>query len=194
MQPDPMSPEAAQQEINVIPLNFRSDFVPDRHNPGELKEVHKVDLVKKGTNGECTPWSIPALKKDMQLWPFVEPYYEYWLKGQEAPTEGIPLDVLPFLPPQIVKHLQNIHIRTAEDLARTTDSDLERIGMGARGWRAKAQAYLEAKADSRLAAEHADLKLANEQLQGEVEELKEQVAGLMADKPKRGPGRPKKVE
>lgn len=179
MNPDPMSPEAARQEINVIPLNFRVDFIPDKNKPGALREIHRVDLVKKGSHGESTPWSIPAIQKDPMLWNYIEPYYKHWLKGQADPVEGTPLDVLSFLPPSIVSHLKNIHIRTAEDLANATDGDLERIGMGARGWRQKARSYLEAQAGGQAAAVNAALKTENEQMRAELAELKATVNALV---------------
>ena len=192
MLPDPVSPDAVAHEVNVIPMHFRVDYIPDRDRPGEFREIHKVDLVKKGSNGESTPWSIPALKKEQFLWPHVEKYYDHWLAGQEDPVEGTPLDVLPFLPPPIVGHLKNIHIRTAEDLAATTDGDLERIGMGARGWREKARSFIEAKEGTALiAAVNADLKLENEQLRADVDEMKAQLNVLTADRPKRS--KPKDV-
>lgn len=192
MHPDPNSPEAVSKDINVVPMNFTVDYIPDREKPGELREIHRVDLVKKGTHGESTPWSIPALKKDSILWPHVQPYYEHWLKGQEDPVEGTPLDSLPFLPRMVVDHLKGIHIRTAEDLAEATEGALARIGMGARGWREKARSYLDAKAGaSQIAAVNADLKAENEQLRADMEELRGQVNTLMVDKPKRG--RPRKV-
>lgn len=180
-----------QQDINVLPMNFRADFVPDKTKPGELKEIHRVDLVKKGSNGESTPWTITALKCQPAVWEYVEPYYNYWLKGQEPPVDGTPVDVLPFLPQGLVGHLKNIHIRTAEDLRDATDADLDRIGMGARGYRAKARTYLDAKEDSKVVESNALLAKENEQLRADVDELKAQVNALVADKPRRG--RPPKV-
>lgn len=188
MLPDPMSAfsnEATQHVINVIPMNFRKDFVPVPGKPGEFKEVHKVDLVRKGTNGESTPWSIRALEKEQLIWPHIRPYYEAWLKGQEEPTEGTPVDVLPFLPPGLVPHLKSLHIRTAEDLAAVTDADMQRIGMSARMYREKARAYVEAKGDAaKIAEANADLKAENANLRTELDELKALVNSMAADRPK----------
>ncbi len=189
---DPTSPDAVNARINVVPMNFRSEFVPDKTKPGEFKEIHKVDLVKKGSRGESTVWSLNALKKESFLWDFIEPYYNYWLKGQEDPVDGIPLDVLSFLPPAVVGHLKNIHIRTAEDLAACNEGALEKIGMGARGWREKARAYLAEKDDAVLAEANVKLAKENELLRADMEELKEQVNSLVAGKPKRG--RPRKIK
>lgn len=185
MLPDPISPDAVRQDVNVVPMNFRKDFSPVPGNPGEFTEVHKVDLVKKGSHGESTPWKIAALKKDRILWPFVKPYYDRWLEGQEDPAEGTPIDCLPFIPPGAVAHLRNLHIRSAEDLAGVTDADLDRIGAGARMWREKAKAYVEAKqGDAKIADALAERDRENAQLRSEIEDLKAQVSVLMADKPR----------
>lgn len=138
------------------------------------------------------------------MWEYIEPFYERWLKGQEDPVDGTPLDVCAFIPAGIVGHLRNLHIKSAEDLAALTDADLERVGMGARGFREKARAYVESKhGDAKLAVVNADLKADNERQQTEIDELKAQVNSLVAaqgatlDGPvpvKRKPGRPPKVE
>jgi len=165
--------DAEKSQINVVPMNFRKDHVPIDGEAGEFKEVHRVDLVKKGGNGESTSWNIKNLKTDTQLWPYVEPYYDAWLKGQESPTSGTPVDVLPFLTPGLVAHLQSMMIRTAEDLAEVNDASMERIGMGARGYRDKARAYVEAKiGDGRVAAVNEKLERENKQLQAQLDELK----------------------
>lgn len=204
---DPMSPDAVTQEVNVVPMNFRVDHVPVPGKPGEFKEVHKVDLVKKGSNGESTPWRIKELQGVGILWQAIGPYYERWLEGQEDPADGTPIDCLPFIPKGVVDHLRMLHIRSAEDLAGATDADLERIGMGARGWREKTRVYLDAKAGGAVAETNTMLKAENERMAKELEELKAQVNALSAMErkevqpshndlveidPKRKRGRPRK--
>lgn len=170
-------------EINVVPMNFRRDHTPIPG--GEFKEVHMVDLVKKGSNGEATPWNIKRLQQDQILWPYVKPYYDAWLQGQEDPVVGTPLDVLPFLTPGLVQHLKNIHINSAEDLASVGDNEMQRIGMGATAWRDKARAYVEAKeGDGKLADLNQRLTEENELMKAEVHELREEVNKLSALMPK----------
>lgn len=170
---DPLSPEATKHEINVIPMNFRKDYRPKKDEPGEFVEVHAVDLVKKGSHGEATPWTINALKKDEMLWPFVKPYYDRWLEGQEDPVDGTPIDVLPFIPRGLIDHLRYLNIRTAEDLADLTDNDMQRVGMGARLMVEKARKYIDAKSgEAKFASLLADRDAENEQLRAEIDELK----------------------
>lgn len=192
---DPMSPEAVTHEVNVIPMNFHVDYRPIPGKPGEFKEIHVVDLVKKGSNGESTPWRIKDLQENDILWHAMKPYYERWLEGQEDPAEGTPIDCLPFVPPGIVQHLRSLHIRSAEDLAGVTDGDLERIGMGSRGMREKARVYLDAKSGGAVAEANTELRAENERMSKELEELKAQVNALAAvqgEPVKRKPGRPRK--
>lgn len=177
MLPD-LEGDGSQGVINVVPMNFRADHFL-REGSTEFEERHYVDLVKKGTNGECTPWAINKLRKNVDIWRFIEPSYEAWLKGQEEPTEGTPVDVLPFLTPGIVSHLKSIMIRTAEDLANAEESTIERIGMGARSFKQKAQAYLDAKVgDGAVAALNQKLTHDNETLRGEIAALRELVEGM----------------
>ncbi len=187
---DPMLPEATAHEINVIPMNFRVDYKEVPGKPGEFTEAHKVDLVHKGSNGECTPWTIKALRKNEILWPHIKPYYDRWVEGQEDPETGTPIDCLPFLPPGLVPHLRLLHIRSAEDLAGCNDADLERIGMGARTWREKARTYMANKPAAEVIAANAELNEKLESQQTEIDELKEQINSLVAATPKRG--RPRK--
>jgi len=175
----PISPDEAKQEINVIPMNFRRDYKPVKGNPDELREVHAVDLVKKGSHGESTPWSISELQKNEELWRYVKPYYDRWLEGQEDPTDGTPIDVLPFVPKGLVDHLRALNIRSAEDLAGLTENDLNRVGMGARRLKEKAVAYVEAmQGDAKFAERVADLSSENENLRAEIEDLKKMVNEL----------------
>lgn len=184
MQIDPL--DGVDRTVSVVPMNFRTDY---KERGGKLVESDKVDLVKRGSLAS-TPYSIKELRKDNILWPMVEPYYEAWKKGQEVPEDGTPIDALPFIPRDLAGHLKLMQFRTAEELAACTDSDLDRIGMGARGFREKAKSFLENQASGQVAAQNAELKAQNEALLADLEELKAQVNELANNKPKRG--RPRK--
>lgn len=175
---DPFAQEAVEQNINIIPMDFREEFKPDPQRPGEFKTVHRVDLVKKGTNGESTPWNVENLKKEEFIWPHVKPAYERWLAGQEEPVNGTPLGVLSFLPKGIIEHLKGINILTAEDLADMDDNSMNRLGMGARNWREKTRLFLESKADGALAAQNVELQRQLDEQAKEMETLRTQVNAL----------------
>jgi hypothetical protein len=90
-----------------------------------------------------------------------------------------------------VEELKALKFMTVEQLAGASDTQLQRIGMGGHGLRAKAQAYLAAAADTAVVQKQA---AELQQRDAEIEDLKRQIAALAArmDEPeKRGPGRPK---
>ena len=81
--------------------------------------------------------------------------------------------------------LQILKFQTVEQVATSTDAQLQRIGMGAAGLRERARAYLtgknNAEAESKISAQ-----------QAEIDELKKQMQAILSER--RGPGRPKKEE
>ena len=178
--------ELEKKDISIFPHNFRVNHKPIKDKPGEFREVHWVDLIKKGS-GEKTPRPISEIKQDAVVWSFLKPYYEAWLEGQEEPTEGTPIDAVPFVPSSIVPHLKNLHIRTVEDLASLNDADMERVGMGARGWRNKARTYLDSVKNNAAvieAKQELEEKLAASER--EIDELR----ALIEESQKKKPGRP----
>ena len=188
MLPLDASLNAHKQEIDVVPWDFREE--PKKLQDGSYEMVHKVTLVKKGTTNSGTPFTIKELKQNQILWPVVEPFYDAWLKGQEEPVDGTPIDVLPFLDKHLVGHLKLMHIKTVEDLASSTDTTLQHIGMGARRIKEKAQAFLDAQASGDLADKYINLKEKSDIQQQQIEELQALVNELTPPEKKRG--RPKK--
>jgi len=81
--------------------------------------------------------------------------------------------------------LQILKFQTVEQVATSTDAQLQRIGMGAAGLRERARAYLTGKNNS-----EAESKISAQQ--AEIDELKKQMQVFLSER--RGPGRPKKEE
>lgn len=81
--------------------------------------------------------------------------YGMWKEGHEIPLNGLSVKMWPIATPSEVKTLLDANIRTVEDLARANEEALQRIGMGSRGLKAKAEAYLKS-ADRGKAAEEMD--------------------------------------
>jgi cell division protein FtsL len=81
--------------------------------------------------------------------------------------------------------LQILKFQTVEQVATSTDAQLQRIGMGAAGLRERARAYLTGKNNS-----EAESKISAQQ--AEIDELKKQMQAFLSER--RGPGRPKKEE
>ena len=80
--------------------------------------------------------------------------------------------------------LQILKFQTVEQVATATDSQLQRIGMGAVGLRERARVYLTQKNHSESSSELAKTR-------SELDELKAQMASLMSQ---RKPGRPRKED
>lgn len=181
-----------QRDVPAIrPLKFWLDHEPSG-KPGEFREVEYVEWAKKGTNSSTKVEKIAHLKKRgaqgqiNPAWPVIEPYYDAWKKGQEEPTTGTPLSVLPFLTKGQVEHYRLLNIRSAEDLARVSEGDFERMGMGARKARDQAAAYVQAKQNEAVVAAHmAEVKEENAALKAQIDELTKAMNQLTANMPKR---------
>ena len=63
--------------------------------------------------------------------------------NQESPVDGTPLANMTILSPAEVKNILNANVRSVEDLAAAPEEALNRIGMGARSLKQKAQAWLD---------------------------------------------------
>jgi hypothetical protein len=185
-----------QGDPHIRPLRFYHEYEDVPGKPGEPREVEWCEWVKVGGNGATTNEKVARLQKT-DLWPFLERAYAAWKKGQEEPTDGTPLAAWAGVNAAQADRLRSMHVRSVEDVARLTDADLEKIGMGARALREKAKAFVanktgSAKIEEALAArdkENMDLKAEVAALQKTVRELADQ-AGLQE---KRGPGRPPKA-
>jgi hypothetical protein len=114
--------------------------------------------------------------------------YLYWkMQSTDASAIGTPLsqwnadDSEEFNSHQMAE-LQILKFQTVEQIATATDSQLQRVGMGATGLREKARLYLTNKNKSQ-----SDTEL--EETRAQLKQLQEQMAMLMEN---RKPGRPRK--
>lgn len=189
----------------IVPLNFWIEYEPQPD--GTMKEIEKVEWTRKGTQNTTTVEKITRLSKPgldgviTPIWEALKPFYDRWKAGQEAPVDGTPLAAWPGATPHLVKALEPYHIRSLEDLAELTDGTMARIPLpGIRGFRENAKAFLSAQSSTApVAGELAALREQTANQSREIEELKELIQSLAAekgievadDKPKRG--RPKKA-
>ncbi len=79
--------------------------------------------------------------------------YDSWKKGEELPANGTAIRDWPPLSPSARKDILSAGIRTVEDLAELSDSDLTSIGTGALAYKQKAQAWLKAASETGKVAE-----------------------------------------
>jgi hypothetical protein len=114
--------------------------------------------------------------------------YLYWkMQSSDASAIGTPLEKWNTdFPEELNSHqmaeLQILKFQTVEQIATATDSQIQRVGMGASGLREKARLYLTKKNKSQ-----SDTEL--EETRAQLKELREQMAMLMEA---RKPGRPRK--
>lgn len=116
----------------------------------------------------------------------IKPLYDLWKSGEAFVVDGTPLSTWIELPAGIAKTLNGLGVRTIEQVAELTASDMERMNIpDTSGLKRSAQNYLDAKADQ-LAADAANSQAAI------IAELQAKIEALEAAKPKRG--RPPKAQ
>jgi hypothetical protein len=127
--------------------------------------------------------------------------YQMFKDGKEMPENGTPLRMCTtlFTPAEIANCL-GVNVRTLEDLAASNEETLQRIGMGSRALKTRAQEAVKtgegkesAMKVEALTIENADLKQKVDDLVSVVNELREQMA-TMGGEQRRGPGRPPKSQ
>lgn len=183
----------------IVPLSFWKDYDPQPD--GSVKEFEWVEWARRGSRNATTREKISRLQKDGgPVWQALEPYYEHWKKGQDAPIEGTPLAAWPGATPALVKALEPYHIRSVEQLAELSDGDMARIPVpGMRGFRDNARAFGEARqATSVVAAQIAQKDREINDLRRELDELRELVSAAGGepddDDPKPAPKRRKRKQ
>ena len=116
-------------------------------------------------------------------------------EGREIPRNGTPLITWERILKSRRETLRS-RFPTVEDLAATPDSSLSEIGMDGRVLRDMARADIQSKESlAPVVKQLADANEANRQLQERLDQLTARLAVLeSAEEPRRGPGRPRKVE
>lgn len=154
-------------------------------------------------------------------WQFLEPHYEAWKSGREAPVNGTPISAWNGLTPEQAEIFRMRNIKTVEEIADITDAVRQRVGIphindiiaDAKRFvaSADARAFSATLADNerRIAAQQAQLEDRDEQvreLMSRLDQLtnmftaaqqQQQQAAAGDDEPpatKRGPGRPPKAQ
>lgn len=120
---------------------------------------------------------------------------ELYREGREIPRHGTPLITWERI---LKSRRETLRVRfpTVEDLAATPDSSLSEIGMDGRVLRDMARADIQSKESlAPVVKQLADANETNRQLQERLDQLTARLAVLeAAEEPRRGPGRPRKVE
>lgn len=113
-------------------------------------------------------------------WEQIKPHYDAWKEGTEVPENGTPLLVWNGLESDAVKALQRAGLKTVEDVMNAGDSMMQKVQWpNARKLPQQARAFLENR-------DAADATRRMEERDAEIAALKEQMAALQEQKPKRG--------
>jgi len=163
------------------------------------RDVDFVHITPAGSKDcverEVAEW-FPQLERDLaanripgQFIDFFKKAYANFKLGLEAPVEGTALSMWPPISPAQLKNCIELGVRSVEDLAAANEELIGRLGMGGRTLSQKASTWLaSAKGDGgkiseqleALRKDNENLKLANEKLQGQLQELVAQVKATKA--------------
>ena len=152
---------------------------------GEFKANPKEFVRIIAPGDQTNIYDQPVREMDKERFPR---QYLYWkMQNTDASVIGTALSQWNIDDPEQfnghqMAELQILKFQTVEQLATATDSQLQRVGMGATGLREKARLYLTNKNKSQ-----SDTEL--EETRAQLKQLQEQMAMLMET---RKPGRPRK--
>lgn len=149
---------------------------------------HRVEKLRPPVDADATTKESLSYVNMAARWEVIGPAYEAWKAGQEVPVDGTPLEAWSGVTAEQARFLKAMSVRTVEEVRDMGDAAVSQLRFpNARQLPKLAKDYLEG-ADS--AAK--DAKIA---------EMAERMAAMEAmlearaeDKPKRGPGRPRKTE
>jgi hypothetical protein len=184
-------------EHNIRIIEFETVY-PSPEMPIS-KETDYVSFSAVGNaKYQVTRMRIVDAQRDMGgLWEVIKPHYEAWKKGEELPEHGTPLAAWNGCTAAMAKTLKSFDVRTVEDIADLTESQVQKIGLGGLyAVRQAAKRWVEAQGTRDIAA-------ALGEKDAQIEQMQEQLAALMemvqarppADEPmKRRPGRPRRED
>lgn len=145
----------ANRRVNVVAVEFWTDYVPD---PAHAGQVVARDMVKWAKRGDLTTFamtdSIARVMRPMKemengeplpnpVWVAIKTSYDRWKAGQDYAEDGTALEAWPGLAKGQVKVLRAAQLRTVEDIAAVSDADLGMIKLpDARRLRDRAKLFL----------------------------------------------------
>ncbi len=183
-----------------------------RETTRHWEETVPVDYVSWSLRSQSTGNIAPTFSdkvnrvaKNRELWPKLEPVYQAWKKGQEAPLDGTPLARWPAITPAQHKILIAADIKTIEDFATAPSGQLMQLRIpGLLEIQKEAIAYLhvagimaDGPVPAQIAVQMTEMQDENALLKAEMAELRETLQRIRredSEPPRRGPGRPRKDE
>lgn len=147
-----------------------------------ITQIGSRDMVER----EAEKWLVQCRQQmsDGRLpAPWLREYemaYKEWKAGNEIPLNGTPIKTWPVASPAQQKMLEELKVRTVEDLAQLTEEGVSHMGIGARSLIQKANEWLESAQSVGISSEklHA-LGQENVSLKERITSLEEQLQALM---------------
>ncbi len=175
---------------SIVGITFKTTYTPDPQKPGEFKEVDWVTYSPRhaamlnSTTVRVKELIPPAAKKGdddgMKMaamrhrWSMIEPHYTAWKEGLEMPETGTPLAAWPGVNADQAEVLKANGIRTIEEVAAISDTQIPRIPLpGVRELAKNAKHFLESADRNANSKRLTDLEANNAA-------LKEQLDAAMA--------------
>jgi hypothetical protein len=158
-----------RNQIALFVLEIWRDHKPGPD--GNLIEVHKVKFGKKGAEKFEREDEIPKLKKfEPDVYEWMKPLYEGWLKHNTIDRPGLPLESWPAITKGQIRACHDLGLHVVEDIATATDTIRQKLGMGATELIAKAKAFMANKDQSATANKVAELEATVAKLTEALEE------------------------
>jgi hypothetical protein len=112
----------------------------------------------------------------------IESGYKDWKNGREAAVDGTPIANWPVLSPSQVVLLQQVGVRSVEDLATANEELIAALSLGGRALVDKAKAWVESSQDlGKVSSDIAALRVHNETLEATNKSLKSDLEALKAN-------------
>lgn len=178
----------------------------DSHLHVEFYESERKDYVgqtfcKIIVPGDKTfQWDQPVRDVDKQRFP--RHWLFYQMKKSEGQVFGTPLAEWAAAVPDDaalghqIAELHLLKFQSVEQVSNMTDTQVQKVGMGAAGLRERARAYLASKNTTQSSEDRVKLNRAEEELgflKTQMASLIERMNNQPQEPEKRGPGRPRKV-
>ena len=167
------------QRDNIIPRFYikglKNNFLSEQQGKEVFEDVEYVEMLVPGDKFSEVHERVKDSHK--ARWPV---QYAAFKANQEAPSEGTPLEEWPPMSPGMVMQLKSNKVRTVEQLAALSDSQLGNVlPMGGHSMREKARNWLkQAEGLAPLSDMQQKLDTANAQIAA----LERQVADLASKK------------
>jgi len=150
-----------------------------------FKDVEYVRIVVPGDKTSQVDRKVRP--EDLQRWP---QQYAAWKANNELPMEGMPLEKWTLISPAEVDTFKYFKVRTVEDLAKLTDTQIQNLGTGAMRLRKEAIAWVQQAEGnagiSKVAVENERLNIELAGVKRQLQELLDREGGGAEPEPPRG--------